>query len=111
MFHASVGKAGKHHHVVLGKRKRLGKIVREILDAVSRNLLDRSGFSFSLFKLRFADVQSRQSRRVMNFLEWPCRKSEEIRADGLCLGKYSHVCNYASPPAFRGCPNTSATVR
>src|SRR3954462_9669985 len=79
MFHAAIGKAGNHDHVVLGEGKRLGKIVRKILDAVSGDLLNRFSLGFSFLQLRFANIKPGQPRSVMDFFEWPSSKGEEIR--------------------------------
>ena len=76
VFHAAIGKAGDHDHVVLGKGKRLGKIVGKILDSVCRNLLDSDGLGLSFLYFRLAHVESRQPRRVMQFLERPRGEGE-----------------------------------
>ena len=92
MLHAAVGKTGDHHHVVLGEGKRLGKIVRKILDSVCGNLLHCFCFGFSFLQFRFADVKPRQSWCVMDFLKWPCGKGKQIGADGLSLGEADDLC-------------------
>src|SRR5690242_20283877 len=97
MLHSSIGEAGNHDHVVLGKRKWLGKIVGEILDSLGRNLLHLCRFFLRALELRTPDVQPRHSRRLVHFSEWPGSKGKQISADGIGFRKsYSlgvaHLC-------------------
>ena len=86
MFHASVGEAGNHHHVILRERKRLGEVGSKILDALRCNLLHLRSLLLRLLEFGTADVEAGQSCRL-NLAEWPRGKSEQVGADGTGLGK------------------------
>src|SRR2546429_7795863 len=81
VFHSTVSKAGNHHHVVLGKRERLGKETEKIIDSLGRNLLLFRLFLFRLLEFRLADIQSRQARRFTHLAKWASSEGEKIGDD------------------------------
>src|SRR5262249_25677203 len=83
MFHASVSKAGDHHHVVFGKWKRLREKVGQIIDPLFRDLLHLNSFRFSALQFGLAYVESRKARDIVDLAEWSGSECEEISADGL----------------------------
>ena len=88
VLHAPISEARNHHHVVFGKRERLGKVVRQVLRTVGGDLLYRFRLSLGFFKFRFADIKAGQARSFMHLPERSRRKGEQISADGSGFGEH-----------------------
>ena len=87
VFHSAIGKTGNEHHVILGKRERLGEEAGKIIDSLGRDLLHFRRLLFRLLEFGLPDIQSRQARCFMHFAKRPRSKGKQIRADGACFGK------------------------
>src|SRR5215472_12657866 len=87
VLHSAVGKARDHHHVVLGKGKRLREETGQIVDSLGSDLLHFGGFFLCFPKFRLADIESGQARSFMHSAEGAGGESKKIGADGTGLGK------------------------